>query len=121
MPNAKATHYRLAEMPQDEPMPLARRRLIRGEQAMLAEIFVDKGCDTPIHAHENEQFAVLLSGRLRLTVADGAGGATRDVVLEAGDVLHLPGNVPHGATALEDCRILDIFSPPSETTGIDQG
>ncbi len=35
------------------------------------------------------------------------------------DLLHLPGGVFHSAQALERCEILDIFAPPSETTGID--
>jgi hypothetical protein len=35
-------------------------------------------------------------------------------------VLQLPGGVPHSAYAIERCEILDIFSPPSETTGIDE-
>jgi len=28
-------------------------------------------------------------------------------------------NAPHGDEAIEDTLILDLFSPPSETTGID--
>ncbi|MGK0264015.1 MAG: quercetin dioxygenase-like cupin family protein, partial [Planctomycetota bacterium] len=41
-------------------------------------------------------------------------------ILAAGDVLHLPGFAPHGAEALETTVLLDIFSPPSESTGIDK-
>ncbi len=91
-----------------------------GEKAMLSEIISEKGCDAPVHQHENEQFIVMLSGKLRVIVGDADCGGNREVVLEAGDVMHLPSNVPHGAYALEDCRLIDIFSPPSETTGIDQ-
>jgi quercetin dioxygenase-like cupin family protein len=29
-------------------------------------------------------------------------------------VLHLPSNVPHSATALEDTLDLDIFTPPRQ-------
>jgi len=41
-----------------------------------------------------------------------------DMVIEAGEVLHLPANVPHSAEALEETLVLDIFSPTSEKTGI---
>jgi len=40
------------------------------------------------------------------------------MVIEAGEVLHLPANVPHSAEALEETLVLDIFSPTSEKTGI---
>lgn len=120
MPNEKTTHYRLQDLPQDSPMPMVRRRRIIGEKAMLSELVLDKGCDAPPHQHENEQFIVLLSGKLRVAIGDAHGGEEREVVLQAGDVMVLPSNVPHGAYAVEDCRLIDIFSPPSETTGIDQ-
>jgi hypothetical protein len=33
--------------------------------------------------------------------------------------MHLRSGVPHSAEALEPTLVLDIFSPPSEKTGID--
>jgi quercetin dioxygenase-like cupin family protein len=35
-------------------------------------------------------------------------------VVRAGEVLHLPSNVPHEAHALEDTLDVDVFSPPRE-------
>ena len=34
--------------------------------------------------------------------------------VRAGEVLVIPANVPHEATALEDTYDLDVFSPPRE-------
>jgi quercetin dioxygenase-like cupin family protein len=34
--------------------------------------------------------------------------------VRAGEVLHLPSNVPHAARALEDTLDLDIFCPPRQ-------
>jgi len=34
--------------------------------------------------------------------------------VRAGEVLHLPSNVPHAAYALEDTLDVDVFSPPRE-------
>ncbi|MFI4891870.1 MAG: hypothetical protein ACIAQ0_00340 [Phycisphaerales bacterium JB058] len=43
-----------------------------------------------------------------------------EALLVGGQAIVLPPNVPHGAEALEETIILDLFSPPSEKTGIDQ-
>ncbi len=115
-----AAIFRWDELPSDKPMALLERRRIVGERAMISQVRLKKGCDIPSHAHENEQFACLMSGRMRFGLgAEGAPGH-REVILQAGEVLHLPAHLPHSAFAIEDCLILDIFSPPSEKTGIDR-
>ena len=73
------------------------------------------------HAHANEQMAVVLSGHIRFILPEHGGRAEKVVELKGGQVLVLPANVPHGAEALEDTLILDVFSPPSEGTGVDAG
>ena len=59
----------------------------------------------------------------RLKGAPATGFLNHGDTVDLGDhvlkVLHLPGHSPHGAEALETAVVLDIFSPPSETTGID--
>jgi quercetin dioxygenase-like cupin family protein len=99
-------------------MPLVERRRIIGSQAMLSQVTLRKGCVVPMHSHENEQFACVVSGVMRFGLKDGP--SERHLTLRAGEVLHLPSSVPHSAEAIEDCVILDIFSPPSEKTGIDR-
>ena len=37
-----------------------------------------------------------------------------EVVVRAGEVLHIPSNLPHKAEALEDTLDVDVFSPPRE-------
>src|SRR5256884_6650014 len=39
---------------------------------------------------------------------------SEEVVVRAGEVLHLASNVPHEAHALEDTLDMDVFSPPRE-------
>ena len=78
-----------------------------------------RGCSVPIHAHENEQISCIVSGKLRFHIQDGSDGAARILEVGAGEVLVLPSLVPHGAEAIEDTVALDLFSPPSQTTGID--
>jgi quercetin dioxygenase-like cupin family protein len=86
------------------------RKVISGEKAMVAQIFLDKGALVPKHSHENEQFTYLLEGALKFWL----GEERREVTVRAGEVLHIPSNVPHEALALEDCLDVDVFSPPRQ-------
>lgn len=115
------THpHRWSDLPADRPMPLLERRRLIGDYAMLSHVTLKKGCHVPTHSHPSEQFACILSGRLRFGLgADGAPDR-REVTVSAGEVLHLPSSLPHSAEALEDTVVLDVFSPPSEKTGIDR-
>ncbi len=100
-------------------MELAERRRVIGEKAMISHITLRRGFVVPTHAHENEQFSAVLTGRLRFGIGVD-GGARRDITVGPGEVIHLRSNVPHSAEALEDTVVLDIFSPPSQRTGIDR-
>ncbi len=118
--SVNAIRYRWSDLPKDHPMSLLERRRIIGERLMLSEVLLQKGCRVPTHAHENEQFAYVLRGRIRFGIGAVGSAERHDLVLEAGEVLHLPSRVPHSAEALQETLIIDIFSPTSEKTGIDQ-
>jgi len=85
---------------------------------MLAQIYFEKGVVVPKHSHENEQFAYVLEGALLFRIGDDQ---SQEVVVRAGEVLHIPSNVPHSAEALEATVDLDVFVPPREDwlTGAD--
>ena len=99
---------------------LVRRRIV-GERMMIAEVRLAAGCRIPTHAHENEQFACVVSGRLRFGIGAEGSPDRHEIALGAGEVVHLPSSVPHSAEAEEDTLVLDLFAPPSETTGVDAG
>ena len=50
----------------------------------------------------------ILEGALHFYI--GADGS-EEVTVRAGEVLHIPSNVPHKAVALEDTVDLDVFTP----------
>lgn len=104
----------------DAPMPLLERRRIIGAHAMISHITLKRGCDVPLHAHANEQFSCVLSGRIRFTVGAEGSRERRTIHVGPGEAIHLPSNLPHAAFAEEDTVVLDIFAPPSATTGIDR-
>ena len=102
------TKYRWADISEEELNPLLTRKLITGERVMLSELVLKKGCVVPAHHHEHEQVSYVIRGKLQFDVNG------REIVLNAGDVLHIPSNVVHSAMALEDTLDLDIFSPPRQ-------
>jgi quercetin dioxygenase-like cupin family protein len=82
-----------------------QRKVITGEKAMVAQVFIAKGGVVPEHHHESEQLTYIMEGALEFELEG------RTVVVRKGQVLHIPSNVPHRAVALEDTLDLDIFSP----------
>jgi quercetin dioxygenase-like cupin family protein len=87
-----------------------RRRYLYGKNVMVAQIWLSKGARVAEHTHEAEQITQVFEGALRLTFRDS--GEVHDV--RAGQVLVIPPNVPHAATALEDTFESDTFSPRRE-------
>jgi len=98
-------------MPREKVSAMLDRRLITGDRMMLAHVYLKKGCIVPKHTHENEQFTYILEGALHFWIGDDE---KEEVVVRAGEVLHIPSNVPHKAEALEDTLDVDVFSPPRE-------
>ncbi|MEX2178352.1 MAG: cupin domain-containing protein [Gemmatimonadaceae bacterium] len=105
------THYRWDAMPREQVSPMLDRKLITGDRMMLAHVYLKKGCIVPRHQHENEQLTYILEGALRFWIGEDE---KQEVVVHAGEVLHIPSNVWHKAEAIEDTLDVDIFSPPRE-------
>src|SRR5436305_14628552 len=107
----RATHYRWDDLPREELSPLIGRRLITGDQMMIAHVYLAQGAIVPQHSHHNEQLTYIVEGKLRFFLGDD-GSEVVDVA--AGEVLHLPAHLPHRAEALEDTLDVDVFHPPRE-------
>ena len=86
--------------------PLLGRHFVVGQNVMLARVLLKKGCIVPEHSHHNEQITYILQGALKFGI-DG-----KEIVVNAGEVLTIPPNMPHWAEALVDTVDLDIFNPP---------
>ena len=101
-------HFRWTDLPKESVTAQISRRLVTGDRMMLAQVYLDKGCIVPRHLHENEQITWIMEGALKFWI--GEDGA-EEVIVRAGEVLHIPSNVPHMAEALENTLDIDIFSP----------
>ena len=104
-------HFRWDDMPIEQVKEGLGRRLVTGERMMLAHIYLDKGSVVPLHSHDNEQLTYVLEGALHFWIGEDE---REEVVVRAGEVLHIPSWVPHKAVALEDTLDVDVFCPPRQ-------
>lgn len=85
------------------------RQMIWGERLMVCRLRIAPGIVTAEHSHPHEQITLVERGRV-LFIIDG-----QSRTVSAGDVLHLPPHLRHGATMLdEEVVLIDIFTPVRE-------
>ncbi len=89
---SKATLHNWDNIENEQLNPLLSRKFVTGEQSMFARVVLAEGCVVPRHSHPNEQITFITEGALRF----------------------IPGNLPHSATAEEDCIDFDVFTPPRQ-------
>src|SRR3984885_13775894 len=92
-------------IPLEEMSNLISRKVVTGEKAMLAHIYLKKDAVVPEHHHESEQITYIVEGALKFEL-EGP-----EVIVRKGEVLLIPSNVPHRAVALEDTIDIDVFAP----------
>ena len=105
------TKFAWNDLPKERVTNRVDRRIVCGERTMVAHVYLQQGAIVPRHSHENEQLTYILEGKLRFWVGDDL---STSIDVGAGEILHLPSNVPHKAEALEDTLDVDIFSPPRQ-------
>ncbi|MEJ2041407.1 MAG: cupin domain-containing protein, partial [Desulfosarcinaceae bacterium] len=77
-----------------EPLPgVQLKTLVWGSKTMLTQFNIRQGSEIPAHHHPHEQTGYLVSGRMRLSVAD------KHFEAGPGDSWCIPADVPHGAAA----------------------
>lgn len=101
-------HYHLSDVEPRELVPGHHGRFVHSEHTTHVYWAIEGGAELPEHSHPHEQIVNMLEGTYELVV-DGEAH-----VLNAGEVLVIPGNAVHSGTARTDCRILDVFSPVRE-------
>lgn len=91
-----------------ELMPGFDVRFVHSERATLAFWKIRKESVLPEHSHEHEQITQVLEGRLEITLEG------KTIVLSPGEILVIPSNAIHSGKALDDCSVLDVFTPVRE-------
>jgi quercetin dioxygenase-like cupin family protein len=93
---------------EDKGGGIRRKVMAYGDQLMGVYVEFIRGSVGALHSHPHVQFSYIKAGTFRVTIGD------QQQVLKAGDFYYIPTNVIHGAEALEDGVLLDVFSPMRE-------
>ena len=105
-PKAELRHIPWSSIPVEPLNPLLGLHFVVGQNVMLARVLLKKGCVVPEHSHANEQITFVAEGALKFWI-DG-----KEIVVNSGEVLTIPPNMPHKAEALADTVDFDVFNPP---------
>ena len=100
--------HRWDEIALEKITEMISRKIVTGDREMLAQTYLKRGAQVPMHSHDSEQMTYVLQGALKFLV----GG--EEITVREGDVLHIPSGVEHQSEALEDTFELDVFSPPRQ-------
>ena len=84
------------------------KTMVYGEKTLLTEVRMDKGAVIPPHSHPHEQTGYLVSGHMDFLVA------SEHHIAKPGDSWNIAGDIEHGATALEDSVVVEVFAPVRE-------
>ncbi|MBE7169910.1 MAG: cupin domain-containing protein [Williamsia sp.] len=95
----------LEEIGAREIIPGFFGRFIHGEQSSLAFWDIKKGSVMPEHQHPHEQITFVTEGAIQMVI----GG--KEFLFTRGMCHVIPPHTPHSAVAVEDCTVIDSFSP----------
>lgn len=79
-----------------------------GIHLTLGYVEIKGGSILPEHHHVHEQITYIIEGQLDMMI-DG-----KPCSLTAGMYYVIPSNIPHGAVAVTDCKVIDAFNPVRE-------
>jgi quercetin dioxygenase-like cupin family protein len=97
------------EIPIEEVTPLMKRQIVAGNKMMIARMKFKDGFLVPLHSHENEQITNVISGTIRFWFGENK---EQEMELNAGDVIVIPGHLPHEALMIGDVEEIDSWAPP---------
>jgi quercetin dioxygenase-like cupin family protein len=104
-----AQHRDWSSIPVQHVADGIERQMFWGDRVMVCRLTFQPHVQTAVHTHPHEQITIVERGQVRFSIAGS------DRVASAGDVLHFPSEIPHGATVLDqEVVLIDIFSPVRE-------
>jgi quercetin dioxygenase-like cupin family protein len=98
-------HINIKKAPTQKFSERISRKLFMGEHGDMAVYTLKKGAFIPEHQHPQEQFSYIQSGKVKVIIHG------QEHIISGGEVIVIPGNLPHSFEALEDTVDIDFFSP----------
>jgi len=87
---------------------IEQKTLVYGKKTLMAEFRLAKGSIVPQHSHPHEQAGYLVSGQVKFSAG------SEETICNPGDSWCIRGYEEHGAEALQDSVLVEIFSPVRE-------
>jgi quercetin dioxygenase-like cupin family protein len=95
--------------PEFKPEPgLTRKVMAYNDKLFVAEHQMAQGWKGAVHSHPHDQAVYVVRGHVKVTCQG------KTIVLRTGDSFVVRGGVEHGAAALEDSLLVDVFTPCRE-------
>lgn len=99
------------EVPEEIVNPSMKRKMVWGEKIMIAKMKFKDGFVVPLHSHFHEQVTQVISGQMRFWFGENK---EQEMDLFPGDVVVIPGNLPHEALMIGEVEEIDTWSPPRQ-------
>jgi quercetin dioxygenase-like cupin family protein len=94
---------------ESQPEPGLRRRVLAyNEKLFVAEHEMEQGWVGAVHSHPHEQIVYVVRGHLKVS------SQAKTFEVRTGDTFVVRGGVEHGASAIEDSLVVDVFTPCRE-------
>jgi unsaturated pyranuronate lyase len=87
---------------------LTRRVLAYNDKLFMAEHKMEKGWSGALHSHPHDQAVYVVSGKIRVK------SQGKLFELGSGDTFVVRGGIEHGASAIEESIVVDVFTPCRE-------
>lgn len=84
-----------------------RKTLAYNQDTMLCHFLLKPGATIPLHHHKPTQIGYVVRGRAKFLAANDADS----FIVEAGDAYVFDPDVHHGAHALEETELVEVFHP----------
>lgn len=82
--------------------------LLKQDEIAVCRVFDSTDTRYERHSHSEDEIFVVYKGAMRVIFDE------REEVLQAGDFLHIPKNIPHATHTLANCRYIAITMPAAE-------
>ncbi|WP_332696737.1 cupin domain-containing protein [Halalkalibacter lacteus] len=91
---------------------MVKREILNNQGSlMFVKVELKKDFHGDVDQHVEEQISYIESGSVEFEV-----GGVR-TILEKGDVQYIPSNVEHRVKVIQDCVLLDVFTPLRKELG----
>jgi quercetin dioxygenase-like cupin family protein len=91
-----------------EIVPGFTGKYLHADNLSIGWLDAKAGYTVPIHSHVHEQVSFVQEGKMLFIIEN------EEFNLEAGMAITVAPNLKHGATAITDCKLIDVFNPARE-------